>query len=394
MENFVFYNPTKLIFGKDSLEKIAEEVLNLKVKKVMLLHYDGNFLNKTIVDITAWLEEKNIQVFDFGGVVQNPRLSLVKSGLEAVKANQIELIIALGGGSVIDTAKGIAGSYYYSGEIWDLYAENIAIERALPLIAIPTIPSSGSEVGGGSVLTNDETNEKKSFISPLIYPKVSIVDPTLFYSLPKKNIAIGIADATAHVLERYFTKSRHTEIIDSLCESTLRSLIHSAPRLLEDTGDYENWCQISYGTIMAHNDILGLGRKQNWDSHEIEHALSAIYDIPHGLGMAVILPAWMKYVYASHKEMFLEFAVNVMNVPLNSRNIDDICLEGIYRLQNFYVEVLGLPSNLREAGIQSKENFEKMAKVAVNFDKNPENTLGHIKPLNWQDILEIFELAY
>lgn len=396
MENFEFYNPVRVIFGSGTYKKIGINLEKSNAHRILLVHTDSNYLKESGVLDSVKLSIKNVglELFELSGIVANPHFDKVEEGIKLSKIKKIDFIIALGGGSVIDTAKGISAGARYSGNVWnDLYEGDEELFEAIPLGVISTIPASGSEVSNPSVLTNTLINHKRTLASPLLYPKFSIIDPELYYTLPTKQIAYGIADTTTHILERYFTQTKHTELIDGLCESTLKTIMQIAPKVMQDKTNYEAWGQIGLGAIISHNDILGIGRQQNWDSHEIEHEISGIYDIPHGAGMSVIMPAWMEYVYKSNLDMFVQFAVNAMNVTLDSRSQNEIALAGINKLRSFYINTLNIPKNLRGLGVTSKNNFEKMAKGAVRFNTGNE-TLGQFHPEHWQDVKKIYEIAY
>lgn len=396
MENFEFYNPVRVIFGTGTYKEIGTHLKKNSAHNVLLVHTDSSYLvkNGTLDTVKTSIKKAGLTLSELSGIVANPHFDKVEEGISLAKDKKIDFIVALGGGSVIDTVKGISAGVGYTGNVWnDLYEGNKELTDAIPLGVISTIPASGSEVSNPSVLTNTKIDHKRTLASPLLYPKFSIIDPELYYTLPSKQIAYGIADTTTHILERYFTQTKHTELIDGLCESTLRTIIKIAPKVLADHKNYDAWGQIGLSAIIAHNDILGVGRQQNWDSHEIEHEVSGIYDIPHGAGMSVIMPAWMEYVYKNNVDMFVQFAVNAMGVSLDSRSQEEIALEGINKLRSFYVNTLNIPQNLRELGVTSKDNFETMAKGAVRFN-NGDETLGQFAPEHWQDVVNIYDIAY
>jgi alcohol dehydrogenase YqhD (iron-dependent ADH family) len=254
-----------------------------------------------------------------------------------------------------------------------------------------TIPAAGSESSKGSVITNEETQQKWSYNDPLLRPLLSVVNPELFYTLPKNQIANGVADMMSHIFERYFTNTSHTDLTDGLCEATLRAIMKNALILTSNQANYDAWSQVGFGGTIAHNDLLGLGREQDWASHRIEHELSAIYDVPHGAGLAVVTPNWMEYVYKTNIGMFVQFAVNVMGVEGDYRDPDAIVMEGIDRLREFFRK-MGLPASLSDLGIGT-EKFMLMAKKATGEEYGREQPLGGLKKLYWQDVLEIYKLA-
>jgi alcohol dehydrogenase YqhD (iron-dependent ADH family) len=275
-------------------------------------------------------------------------------------------------------------------DVWSFFEGNGRIERALPVAAVLTIPAAGSETSPVSVISNEEKKLKIGYHSDLLRPVISAVNPELFFTLPKNQIANGVADMMSHIFERYFTNTMKTDLTDSLCEATLRVIIHNAPSLMENPKDYDAWAEIGFSAILAHNGLLGMGREEDWASHRIEHQLSAVYDIAHGAGLAAVTPFWMKYVYRDNVGMFAQFAANVMGVPLY-RDAEGMALAGIARLRAFF-SGLGLPGTLRELGIDSA-NFEFMAKNATGAAFGAEKPLGGLKKLLWQDVAEIYRMA-
>ena len=392
MLNFDYCVPTRLIYGKDVQHEVGQ-TLKPHAKKV-LLHYGGQSIKKSGLynDVVASLKSAGIEFVELGGVVPNPRLSLVHKGIDICKKEGIDLILAVGGGSVIDSSKAISVGYYYDGDVWELYGTDREIEKALPVATVLTIPAAGSEASNGSVITNEEKQMKLSFGSQLIRPVVSFVNPELFFTLPKNQIANGIVDMMSHIFERYFTNTVHTDLTDALCEATLRTIMKNALLLMENPTNYDAWFEIGFSGTVAHMDLLGVGREQDWGCHDMEHELSAIYDVPHGAGLAVLTPGWMKYVYKDNINMFVQFAINVMGVQGSFRNPDAIVSEGISRLSEFFKKI-GMPSALSGLGID-EENLELMAKkgtrVAYGVEECP---LGGLKKLYWQDILAIYNIV-
>lgn len=391
MLNFDFYSPARIVFGRDTENQIGA-LLAPHAKKV-LLHYGGGSIKRSgLYDrVTASLKESGVQFVELGGVVPNPRLSLVHEGIALCKKEGVDLILAVGGGSTIDSAKAIAMGVYYDGDVWEIYEENKPIEKALKVATVLTIPAAGSEASGDTVITNEAKKLKYGYGSPLLRPLVSVVNPELFYSLPKYQIASGVADMMSHVFERYFTNTTHTDLTDALCEATLKTIMKNAPLVVANPRNYEAWCEVGFGGTVAHNGLVGMGREQDWACHGMEHELSAIYDVTHGAGLAVLTPAWMQYVYRDNVNMFVQFAVNVMGVTGSFRDPDALIQEGIQRLREFFRK-LGLPGTLRELGIDER-NLELMAKKATGAAFGEEYPIGGLKKLSWQDVLEIYKLA-
>ena len=391
MLNFQICTPTNLVFGKDTQHQIGGLVKPLATK--VLLHYGGGTVKKIGLydDAKKSLTEAGVDFVELGGVVPNPRLSLVHKGIELCKKEGVDFILALGGGSVIDSAKAIAAGVKYDGDVWDLYEGKAPLQKALPVATILTIPAAGSEMSGDTVISNTEKGRKYGIGGDILRPVISIVNPEYFLHLPKHQLAYGVSDIISHIFERYFTQTINCDITDGLCESVLRTVMKNAEILIDDPTDYEAWAEVGLGGIIAHNNWLGIGRQQDWASHNIEHELSAYNDVAHGAGLAVVTPAWMKYVCKENMNMFVQFAVNVMGVSGSFREPEAIAADGIARLEAFYKK-LGLVLTLRELGI-GEDAFEDMAKKATGAYFGKEQALGSFKPLMWQDIVKIFKLC-
>ncbi|MCL2842968.1 MAG: iron-containing alcohol dehydrogenase [Oscillospiraceae bacterium] len=391
MLNFDFYAPTRIIFGKDTENEIGA-LLKPHAKKV-LLHYGGGSIKKSgLYDrVTAALKASGIAFVELGGVKPNPRLSLAHEGIALCRKEEVDLILAVGGGSVIDSAKAIAMGVYYDGDVWDMYHDGRPIEKAVPVATILTIPAAGSESSGDTVITNEEKALKYGYGSPHLRPLLSIMNPELFFTLPKEQLGYGVADMMSHIFERYFTNTTNTDLTDGLCEATLKTLMKNALPAKENMSDYNAWAELGFAGTVAHNGLLGMGREQDWACHDMEHELSAIYDVPHGAGLAVVTPGWMQHVYKENVGMFVQFAVNVMGVEASFRDPDAIVQEGIRRLREFFVK-LGLPATLSELGI-GEDRLEEMAKKATKAAFGNERPLGGLKPLYWQDVLAIYNLV-
>lgn len=391
MLNFNFYAPTRIVFGKDSEKRIGA-LLKPHASKV-LLHYGGGSIKRSgLYDrVAASLQEAGVSFVELGGVKPNPRLALVQEGISLCRKEQVDLILAVGGGSAIDSAKAIAMGVYYDGDIWDVYEQGKKIEKALPVATILTIPAAGSESSESTVITNEEKQLKYGYGSPLLRPLLSVMNPELFSTLPKGQIAYGVADMMSHIFERYFTNTTQTDLTDGLCESVLKTIMKHAPIVLADPQNYDSWCQVGFGGTVAHNGLLGMGREQDWACHGMEHELSAIYDVAHGAGLAVLTPAWMEYVYQSNIPMFVQFAVNVMGVEGSYREPEAIIRAGIQRLRDFFRK-MGLPATLDELGIDSSQ-LEVMAKKATGAAFGEEEPLGGLKKLYWNDVLEIYKMV-
>jgi alcohol dehydrogenase YqhD (iron-dependent ADH family) len=391
MLNFDFYSPTRIIFGRGTESRIGSLIAPL-AKKV-LLHYGGGSIKRSGLygAVTSSLKESGVDFAELGGVVPNPRLSLVREGIALCGRENIGLILAVGGGSVIDSGKAIAMGVCYGGDVWDIFDRGIKIERALPVATVLTIPAAGSESSDSCVITNEELQLKYGYGSPLLRPVLSVVNPERFFTLPKDQLANGVADMMSHIFERYFTQTAHTDLTDGLCEAALRTIMKNALILTREPENYDAWAEVGFGGTVAHNNLLGLGRAQDWACHGMEHELSAVYDVPHGAGLAVLTPSWMEYVYRENADMFVQFAVNVMGVRASFRDPDGIVREAVSRLREFYGK-MGLPATLRDLGIDGK-NFETMARKATEEAFGEEHPLGQFKKLYWQDVVEIYKMS-
>lgn len=391
MLNFNYYNKTRIIFGKDTHKEVGQHLKPYAEK--VLLHYGGKSIKSNGVynDVVKSLQSNGIEFVELSGVKPNPRVSLVREGIELCKKENVDFILAVGGGSVIDSSKAIAIGVKSKNDVWDFFEKDLEIKSALPLATILTIPAAGSESSTGTVITNEEKQLKLSCGAEFLRPEFSIINPEIYYSLPKNQISNGVCDMMSHIMERYFTNTLHTDLTDGLCETTLKTIMKNGLILKEDNRNYNAWAEIAFAGNIAHNGLLGLGREQDWASHQIEHELSAIYDVAHGAGLAVVTIAWMKYVYKTNLPMFVQFAVNVMGVEGSFRDEESIALEGINRLKEFFIK-MRLPVTLGELGID-ESNLEIMAKKATNFNNGEEVKLGGLKKLGWEDVLAIYKLA-
>lgn len=388
MENFIFQNPTRIIFGKGAENQVGREVA--QYAKKILLHYGGGSIKKSGLyqRVIASLKEAGIEFLELSGVKPNPRLSLVHEGIKLCREHGIQLVLAVGGGSVIDSAKAIAMGVPYSGDVWDFFIGKAMLKEALPVGTILTIPAAGSEASTASVITNEDGWYKRGFNSEIIYPKFSILNPELAFTLPKYQVACGVSDIMAHIMERYFTNTPNVELTDRLCESTLKTIINNAPLVLEQPDDYDAWAEVMWSGTVAHNNLLNTGRTGDWASHDIEHELSAIYDVAHGAGLAVIFPAWMKYVYKHDLNRFVQYAVRVWNVENSFWSPERTALEGIKKLEEFYHSI-GLATDLEGIGI-NENRLEEMAAKCTNSGRS---TVGNFVKLGKKDVLEILKLS-
>jgi len=386
MENFRFYRPTRIIFGRGSEDKVGKETK--KYGKKIMLHYGQGSIKRTgLYDkVIRSLKKENIKVVELGGVKPNPRLSLVRGGIDICKKQNIDFILVVGGGSTIDSAKAIAAGAKYDGDVWDFYTGDKAIDKALPLGVVLTIPAAGGEVSPDSVITDEDGWYKRPAGGEPLISKFSILNPEITFTLSARQTVIGISDILAHIYERYFTQVKNVELTDRLAEATMKTVINNTRLVLKDLKDYNARAEIMWSGSIAHNDLLATGRTSDWASHMIEHELSGIYDIPHGEGLAIIFPAWMKYVYKDNVLKFAQFAQRIWDVSTDLDDLKKTALEGISRVEAFYREV-GLPVSLGEIGI-GEDRFEEMAAKAVE-----DGPIGQFRKLQKDDIVEIYRLA-
>ena len=387
MLNFNYQNETKIIFGKDTELRVGTE-LALHTQKVFL-HYGGASAKATgLYDkIIVSLNEAGIEFVELGGVKPNPRTDLVYEGIEICRREKIDFILAVGGGSVIDSAKAIAAGVHYDGDFWDLYTKGGTPDKFLKVATVLTIPAAGSEASTSTVITRAESNEKRSYGHAALRPVFSILNPELTYTLPDYQTACGLADMFAHVVERYFTTERHDVFTTKMCEATMKSVAELSRKILKDPNNYELRAEIMLAGMVAHNDWLGLGRGGDWSSHRIEHELSGFYDIAHGAGLAIIIPAWMKHVYQHDVNFFARFANQVFDVEINTDNLAETALKGIAEMEKFFSD-LGLPTRFAEANLPTNE-LDKL----VNSLMDGTSSLGSFMQLNADDVMAIYETA-
>lgn len=388
MDNFVFSCPTRIIFGRDVESQAGTETRQYSGN--VLLHFGGGSAERSglLNRIRESLSSTGIEVTELGGVLPNPRLSLVREGISLCRSRGITFILAVGGGSVIDSAKAIAVGVPYSGDVWDFYGNRVEPERALGVGVVLTIPAAGSESSVSSVLSDPERELKRGLNSEMIRPCFALMNPELTYTLGAYQTACGAADMMAHVMERYFTNTRDTDLVDRLCESVLRSIIAQAPIALSNPSSYAARAELMWAGTIAHNGLLGTGREGDWASHAIEHELSAIYDVAHGAGLAAIFPAWMKAVYRHDVERFAQFAVRVWGVEDDFQDREKTAVEGIKRMENFF-RSLGLAVRLSGLGIPD-DRFGEMAAKAV-WKGN--GTTGSFVRLDEAAVLNVLSIA-
>jgi alcohol dehydrogenase len=382
MNTFVQHNPTKLIFGKDTLNQLSEEIAPFG-KKVLLV-YGGGSIKRTGIyeNVLNELKSLNAEVFELSGVEPNPRLSTVEKGISLCKENDIDFLLAVGGGSVIDATKAIAVGAKFDGDVWDIITKKAVAKDALPLGTVLTLAATGSEMNSGSVITNWETHEKYGWGTPHVFPKFSILDPTHTFSVPKDQTIYGIVDIMSHTLELYFHHVDNTLLKDRFCESLLQTMIETGPKLLEDLESFDHRETVMICGTVALNQTLLLGALGDWATHNIEHAVSAVYDIPHAGGLAIIFPNWMEYVVDENVPRFKQLATRVFGIDPEGKTDKDVALAGIDALRTFWSS-LGAPKTLADYNINAEKLDVMVEKAMAN------GPFGRFKVLESDDVKQI-----
>lgn len=388
MNNFTFYSPTYFAFGKGTENKAGHYVKRFGGSKVLIHYGGGSVVRSGLLDrVKASLQKENIEFVELGGVKPNPRSGLVYEGIDLCRKEGVDFILAVGGGSAIDSAKAIAAGAKYEGDFWDFY-EGKPIRDALPVGTVLTIAAAGSEGSGDSVITKEEGMLKRGTGGEALRPKFSILNPELTQTLPAYQTASGATDIMAHVFERYFTNTKEVEITDRLCEAVLLTMIKEVPRVIADPDNYDARANIMWAGMVAHNNIVGVGRDQDWSSHGIEHELSALYDVAHGAGLAVIFPAWMTYVMKHDINRFAQAAVRIWGCRMNFGNPEETAKEGIMRFKQFLTSI-GMPISFRQLGAKEEDIQVMVEKLGLGET----GTMGGFVQLTGKDVEQIYRLA-
>lgn len=392
MIDFKYYTPTEVVFGKQSEEKVAQLIKRYGGSKV-LIHYGGqSAMRSGLLDkICNQLKADNINYITLGGVVPNPRLSKVHEGIDLCRRESVDFILAVGGGSVIDSAKAIAYGVNYHGNVWDFYSGKAKATTFVPLGTVLTIPAAGSEMSDSSVITNEDGDIKRGYSNNISRPKFAIMNPERTFTLPPYQTAAGVTDIMMHMMERYFSHDGDMTVTDNLTESLLRTMKECVFAVLKNPNDYRNRAQIMWGGSLAHNGLTGCGREEDWATHEIEHELSGMFDVTHGAGLAAVWPSWARYVMKEDISRFVRFAVNVMDVENDYTNSEATALKGIEAMERFY-HAIGMPINIHEL-IGREVTDEEIKEMARKCTNNYTTTQGHFKVLNAADIEQIYKMA-
>lgn len=391
MLNFEYYTPTKVVFGKNT-EKQAGELVKAFGGTKVLVHFGGQSAKKSgLLDrICNSLEEAGLSYVTLGGVVPNPHLSKVYEGIELCKKEGVDFILAVGGGSVIDSGKAIGYGVANEGDVWDFYAKKRTAKACLPIGAVLTIAAAGSEMSNSSVITNEDGWLKRGYNDDVCRCKFAVMNPELTYTLPAYQTASGCVDILMHTMERYFTKAENTMLTDSVAEGLMRTVIYNAKVLAEDPENYDARAQVMWAGSLSHNGLTGCGTEGDWASHQLEHELGGMFDVAHGAGLAAVWGSWARYVYKEKPARFAQFAANVFNIPWNSSNLEQMALDGIQAMEAFYRSI-HMPTSLAELGVNpTEEQIQELAKKCSFMGKR---TVGTFKVLQIPDMEAIYKMA-
>ncbi len=391
MQTFQYFTPTKVVFGKGTEEQVGELVKEQNATKV-LIHYGGGSARKSgLLDrVEASLQAEGIHYVTLGGAVPNPRLSKVYEGIKLGRKEGVDFILAVGGGSAIDSAKGISYGIPYEGDVWDFYLKKSLPQINIPLGVVLTMAATGSEMSDSSVVTKEEGWLKRSAKSDLGRPKFAILNPELTYTLPEYQTMSGCVDIMMHTMERYFSHETDTELVDAMAEGLLRTVMQSARVLLEEPCNYEARSEVMWAGSLSHNGLTGCGRKGDWACHQLEHELGGMFDVAHGAGLSAVWGSWARYVYKEDVARFVKFAVNVMGITENVEAPEETALAGIKALEDFFRSIR-MPVSISQLGQDISE--EQIRELAYKCSFQETRTIGGIKSLNRQDMENIYKMA-
>lgn len=390
MNDFVYYSPTRVIFGRAAVSKLGA-LLKSGGYQSILLHYGSGSIKENGIHqaVVKQLCEAGIAYTECGGVQPNPKIGLVYEGIRICREKQVDFILAVGGGSVIDSAKAIALGAKLQGDVWELYMTKRRVDAALPVGSVLTLSAAGSELSGGSVITNPEGNLKRDYGIDALRPVFAIMNPEYTFTVSPYQTACGIVDIMMHTMERYFTPTTDVDLTDELCEGLLRAVMRAGVQALDDPRDYQARATLMWAGSLSHNDLTGTGRQSDWATHQMEHELSGMYDsVAHGAGLAVLFPAWAKYVMHQNPARFARFAKNVHGMDSAGMSAMQAGLQGILRMEAFF-QSLGMPTRLSDLGVDGT-HIDEMAEKATFFGKR---TLGSFQTLGKEDIAAIYRLA-
>lgn len=384
MDNFVFCAPTKILFGKGQVINLPKEIL--KVGKKVLLAYGGGSIKKIGLydEIIKLLKDNDIEYFELSGIEPNPRIDSVREGVKICRENNVDAILAVGGGSTIDCSKAISGAVFYDGDPWDIVLDSSKIKKVLPIFDVLTLSATGTEMNGNAVISNMETNDKKGLHHPSLKPVCSVLDPEYTFTVSKYQTAAGTADIMSHIIEAYFSKTEGATVQDNISEALLKVCFKYGKIAVDNPSDYTARANLMWASSLAINGINNCGKGDGWSCHPMEHQLSAYYDVTHGAGLAVLTPAWFEYILSDKTvDKFVDYGVNVLDID-KSYDKFEIAKLSIEKTRAFFKEI-GLPTTLTELGIDDK-NLEVMAEKAAN-----EGLEYAYVPLSKQDVLNIYK---
>ncbi|MBM6806689.1 iron-containing alcohol dehydrogenase [Bacteroides caecicola] len=389
MNNFTFYSPTEFVFGRETESRTAELVKKYGGSKVLIVYGGGSVIRSGLLArVESVLSDAGIVYVKLGGIQPNPTDPKVYEGIELGRRERIDFILPVGGGSVIDTAKAIAVGIPYEGDFWDFFIGKAVPEKAVRIGVVLTIPAAGSEGSGNSVITKLDGLKKLSLRTPeVLRPAFAVMNPELTYTLPAWQTACGITDMMAHIMERYFTNTEDTEVTDRICEGTLKAIIYEAMRVTIEPCNYGARANLMWAGMIAHNGTCGVGCEEDWSSHFLEHEVSAVYNVSHGAGLAVIFPAWLTYMAEHHAGKVAQYAARVWDVP-KSTDCKAMALEGIRRFKSF-LHSIGMPVTFRELGIEHPD----IDLLVKKFHENKGERVGNYFPLDSKASREIYEIA-
>ena len=391
MENFVFYSPTEFVFGRDTQSQTGELVKRYGGRRVLVVYGGGSVVRSGLLDtVKASLDAEGITYCELSGIRPNPTDDRVYEGIEIARKEGVDFILAVGGGSVIDTAKGIAIGVPYDGDFWDFYSKKGVPTASLPVGVVLTSPAAGSEGSGNSVITKLDGMHKISVRYPMMLrPRFAVMNPELTYTLPWFQTACGIVDMICHIQERYFSNTTGVDLTDGIAETIMRNVMQNALRLKENPNDYDARANVMWAGTLAHNGLCGNGKVEDWSSHRLEHEISALYDVAHGAGLAVMVPAWMTFVAKKNPHKVREFAVKVMGIEAEGKSDEMVIAEGSEALKAFYHSI-DLTTSMRELTGVENPDIEALVK---SLNGNMGDTLGFYVPLSMEDCAEIYRLA-
>ena len=392
MKDFNYYAPTEVVFGQESEEQVAALVKKYGGTKV-LVHYGGqSAVRSGLLDkLCRLLKEGGVPYVCLGGVVPNPRLSLAHQGIELCRKEGVDFILAVGGGSVIDSAKCIAYGVCLEGEVWDLYLGKAEPSAMLPVACVLTIPAAGSEMSEASVITNEDGDVKLGYSNNLARPKFAIMNPCRTFTLPPYQTAAGVTDMMMHTMERYFTKDDDMDLTTDLAEAVLRRIKTAVFDVLKNPEDYRQRAQIMWGGSVAHNGLTGCGVHDDWATHQLEHELSGLFDVTHGAGLAAVWPSWARYVMHENLSRFVRFAVNVMDVPNDFSDPEGTALKGIEAMERFY-HAIGMPTTIKEL-IGREITDAEIKEMTRKCSQDGARKIGALKVLKAEDMEAIYQMA-